>query len=149
MRLVTKWLNTRDNHDTASWASILVVTALGLRSITQDDEISIEISRREAILNYCMRNAQSTLPELVTRDEDLLGVQVTLALAILFQDSIDVRPASILAGMAIRLVYRLQLQSKSARKHFSAEEAQHRSNVFWVAYILDKVACTHYLSVTS
>jgi hypothetical protein len=139
MRLVTKWLNTRDNHDTASWASILVVTALGLRSVSQEDVISVDASRREAIINYCMRNAQSTLPELVTRDEDLLGVQVTLALTMLFQDAIDVRPASILVGMAIRLGHRLQLQSKSARKHFSAEEAQHRSDVFWVAYILDKV----------
>lgn len=136
MPLIARWYGKSPKRDRATWAAILVVIALGSRSLIPGSSDPEELVERE---NYCMRNAQSVMSELVTRDEDLLGIQVLLALVMLFYNCSDLRPASILSSTAMRLVHRLQLQSSSSAQHFTAEEVQQRSRVFWNAYILDKV----------
>ncbi|CAH0055344.1 unnamed protein product [Clonostachys solani] len=136
--MVTRWFSNQPKRDRLSWASILVVMALGLQSMPEGSQNIHETATGETWMSYCMRNAQSTLPELMARDEDLVGLQVMVSLALLFQGSVDLRPSSVLLGMAIRLTHRMQLHQKDPGRHFSDGEAQQRSNVFWITYLLDK-----------
>lgn len=139
MKMVTRWFSNQPKRDRLSWASILVVMALGLQSMPEGSQNTHQTATGETWLSYCMRNAQSTLPELMSRDEDLVGLQVIVSLALLFQGSVDFRPSSVLLGMAIRLTHRMQLHQKDPGRHYSEGEAQQRSNVFWITYLLDKV----------
>lgn len=139
MRLVSGWYDKNPKRDKVTWAAILVVIALGLRSPTPVNTISSNPEERSKWENYCMRNSQSVMSELVAHEQGLLGIQVLLALIMLFYNSSDGRPANILVGTAMKLSQRFQLHLNDSAQHFTAEEIQQRSRVFWIAYILDKV----------
>lgn len=134
MRTLSTFLSSP--HDRVSWSAILVVVALSLQS---DYPAHIPAQKRKTWVDYCMRNAQSVLAELTARDEDLLGLQVLVALTMLYRNSVDMRPASMLLGMAVRLVYQMQLHSRETAVYFSEEEVQLRADVFWVTYVMDMV----------
>ncbi|KAI1416084.1 hypothetical protein F5Y13DRAFT_154534 [Hypoxylon sp. FL1857] len=121
----------------AVWAAINVVLAIGYRihAVDRDDIIG---RFDDSKVKKCIDNAQRELDELVTREEDTLGIQVLLGLVILFQTNIDQKPASVLIGTAVRLAHRLQLHVKSTLSNFPPEVARHRSNIFWLCYCLDK-----------
>ncbi|XXH03348.1 hypothetical protein Hte_009746 [Hypoxylon texense] len=111
----------------ASWAAINVVLAIGYRIRTiETNDVAVRFDDRK--VKKCIDNAQKELDELVTREEDILGVQVLLGLVILFQTNIDQKPASVLIGTAVRLAHRLQLHVKSSVSNFPPEIARHRSN---------------------
>jgi hypothetical protein len=137
MKRLTTWYNSPNTRDKATWAAIQTVMAIGYRtpqlSVTASQSVHIEKA------DQCLRNAQSVVSELVTREEDLLGVQILLGIVMLFQNSRDPKPASVLIGTAVRLAHRLRLHSQEAMMEFSAAEAEQRSRVFWIAYTLDKV----------
>lgn len=122
--------------DRATWSAILAVTALALQS---DYPAHLPAAKRKSWIDYCMRNAQSMLTELTARQEDLLGVQVIAALTQCFRSALDMRPASMLMGIAVRLAYQMQLYSQETAQYFSEEEAQQRMDVFWVIYVMDMV----------
>ncbi|RDW87923.1 hypothetical protein BP5796_03617 [Coleophoma crateriformis] len=138
MPLLARWYAKNPKRDRATWAAILVVIALGSRLLAPGAVASRDLEDHAELESYCMRNAQSVMSEFTTRDEDLLGMQVLLGLAILFYDCSDTMPASILSGTAMKLAHRLQLNSHSSAQFFTAEEVQQRSRLFWNAYILDK-----------
>lgn len=114
----------------------------------------------DTAVHHCLRNAQSVVSELVTRDDDLLGLQVLLGMVMLFQGTRDPRPATVLIGTAVRLCHRLRLQQRAGNgldsilpgvgsgilggKSPWASTAQaeemllHRDRLFWIAYMLDK-----------
>ncbi|KAI1099189.1 hypothetical protein F4804DRAFT_322595 [Jackrogersella minutella] len=121
----------------AAWAAINVVLAIGYRIRTiEAEDIMVRFDDRK--VKRCIDNAQKELDELVTRDEDTLGIQVLLGLVILFQTNTDQKPASVLVGTAVRLAHRLQLHVKSTLSDYPPEVARHRSNLFWLSYCLDK-----------
>ena len=91
-----------------SWAATNIVLALGLKD-----------PRRVATH---VKNAQSALTDLLTKDADAVCVQVVLGLCMVFQESPNLQAASILLATAVTLVHRLKLQN----------------DLFWIAYILDK-----------
>lgn len=138
MRLITGWYSKNPKRDRVTWAAILVVIALGLRLPSSVNTINSNPKERLEWENYCMRNTQSVMSELVARDQDLLGLQVLLALIMLFYNSSDGRPANILVGTAMKLSHQFQLHSSSSSEHFTPEEVQQRYRVFWIAYVLDK-----------
>ncbi|KAI0099506.1 fungal-specific transcription factor domain-containing protein [Daldinia grandis] len=124
----------------AVWAAINVVIALGFRIRTVDtDEIIVRFD--DIKIKNCIDNAQKELDELVTREEDTLGIEVLLGLVLLFQTNTDQKPASVLISTAVRLAHRLGLHMKSTLSQFSPEVARHRSNIFWLCYYLDKDIC--------
>ncbi|CAG9996050.1 unnamed protein product [Clonostachys byssicola] len=137
-RMVIEWYNQRATHSRVAWAAILAVCSLGLRASPTDNSLFKGPFTNKECSDYCLRNAQSVIPELLIREEDLLGVQTLLVLATLFHQACDQRAAGNLASMALRLAHRMRLHSKQSTEFFSPEEIQQRSNVFWVAYILDK-----------
>ncbi|KAG9255617.1 fungal-specific transcription factor domain-containing protein [Emericellopsis atlantica] len=140
MRMMRDWHHTdRPKRDRAIWAAILMVCAMGLRSpIPGDEAPTIDQRARTDWANRCMRNAQSVMSELVTREKDLLGVQVLLSLVCLFHNSSDSRPASVLVGTAVRLAQRLQLHSNASSRLYAPGEVLLRHRVFWIAYLFDK-----------
>ncbi|OTA88312.1 hypothetical protein M434DRAFT_15062 [Hypoxylon sp. CO27-5] len=121
----------------AVWAAINIVLAIGyrIRAVEIDD---IVVRFDDGKVKKCIDNAQKELDELVTREEDTLGIQVLLGLVILFQTNTDQKPASVLIGTAVRLAHRLQLHVKESLSNFPPEVARHRSNIFWLCYCFDK-----------
>ncbi|KAH8647759.1 fungal-specific transcription factor domain-containing protein [Xylariales sp. PMI_506] len=139
MALVTGWYGRSQKRDKVIWANILAVIALGLQSQATSEQIlsPSQIKDRDW-LDYCMRNAQSVIPELLVRDVDLLGIQTILALALVFENACDLRPARTLVASAVTISHRMQLHSTDATEYHNAEETQERSRVFWILYVLDK-----------
>lgn len=139
MRLVTAWYSKTPKRDAVTWAAILMLIALGLRSLTPEDtRVCPDPLKRAELVSYCMRNTQAVMPELMSRDEDLLGIQAIPSLAMMFQNSADVKPSSILASTAMMLAHRMELERELVEVT-APEEARQRARVFWTAYILDKV----------
>ncbi|CEI66325.1 hypothetical protein FVEN_g4288 [Fusarium venenatum] len=136
MKLLRSWYNQPSTRDRARWAVIQCVMAIGYRtpqlSLTNSQAVHVEKA------DQCLRNVQSVVSELVTREDDLLGVQALLGIVMLFQNSRDPKPAGVIIGTALRLAHRLRLHSQEAAMNFPAAEAEHRSRVFWIAYVLDK-----------
>ncbi|KAK7943736.1 transcriptional regulator [Apiospora aurea] len=86
----------------------------------------------------CLRNCERLLSELVTRDEDTLGIQALLGLVVLHLANDDEKPAAMLISAAMRLVHNLQMHTRTSDTSFSLREAEQRHNVFWICYCLDK-----------
>ncbi|KAM0425301.1 hypothetical protein ACHAPT_009357 [Fusarium lateritium] len=139
MKMLHTWYNQPPSRDRATWAAIQIVMALGYRTpqLALADTQMVHVERAD----QCLRNAQTVVSELVTRDQDLLGVQILLGIVMLFQNSRDPKPASVIIGTAVRLAHRLQLHSSNAGDLFPVVEAEQRSRVFWIAYTLDKDIC--------
>ena len=137
MQLFNDWYTIPASRTRVNWAAIQVVLALGLRTAgSKAGELCPNsVKMADAYLN----EAQSALPELVTRDGDILGLQVLLGIVFLLQYSSDQKPASVVIVSAMRLVHRLELHSTLSAQHRTSEEATQRSRVFWIAYALDKV----------
>lgn len=139
MRMLHQWYMDPSTHNKAAWAAIQVVLAIALRTPTPEQLNGSGGSDRHHRANFFLKNAQSVVSDLVTRDRDLLGLQVLLGIVILFQNSSDTSPASVIIGTAIRLAHRMRLHSKERTEFYSPEENLRRQRLFWVAYILDKV----------
>jgi hypothetical protein len=138
MRMLNNWFDIPATRHKASWAAILIVAAIGMRMPRNGfPETGHD---RVTYANCCLRSAQSVVSELVNREEDLLGIQVLLGIVVLFRNSSDPRPASVIIATAMRLAHRLQLHSNASRRFFSQDEFEQRARVFWIAYSLDKVS---------
>lgn len=138
MQLFNEYYTNSASCTRVKWAAIQVVVALGLR--TPDAEASRRNPELLTMGDECLKNAQSVLSDLVTHDEDLLGLQVLLGIVFLLQYSSDHKPASVVIVSAMRLVHRLELHSSEPAQHLSPEDVVQRSRVFWIAYALDKVS---------
>ncbi|KAL7949503.1 fungal-specific transcription factor domain-containing protein [Trichoderma barbatum] len=132
MQTLHDWYSTTSRRDAATWACINVVIALGL--LLQPPNAAEGCFTAATFVN----NAQSVLDEIVSREEDLLSAQIILGLCILFQESPDPQPASVLAATAVTMVHRLRLYSRSAQANLSQADIRQRDRLFWVAYVLDK-----------
>ncbi|KAL7794850.1 hypothetical protein V8C43DRAFT_280342 [Trichoderma afarasin] len=132
MQMLRGWYSNPDQRGSATWAAINVVLALGLLLQPHID------AGGELTVATLVKNAQSVLDEIVTRQEDILSAQIVLGLCILFQESPDPHPASVLVATAVTLVHRLRLYSRSGQENFSQADVRQRDRLFWIAYVLDK-----------
>ncbi|KAI1268912.1 fungal-specific transcription factor domain-containing protein [Xylariaceae sp. FL1019] len=139
MSLVTRWYSTVPERSTASWGAITAIVGLTLESMPSSEYMkNYDHIEKSGWRDSCMRNVQSVVPELALRDEDLLGVQVLVALAMLFRSAFDLRPSAVFIGMAARLAHQMQLHCDNCASLFTDGEALERSNVFWATYMIDK-----------
>ncbi|KAH7121423.1 fungal-specific transcription factor domain-containing protein [Dactylonectria macrodidyma] len=136
MHMLNSWYNDPMPRDRGTWAAVQIVMALAFRTprLTAVDSPVVQIEKAD----QCLRCAQSVISELVTRESDLLGVQILLGVVMLFQNSRDPKPASVIVGTAVRLAHRLGLHAADASRYFNHDEVEQRSRVFWIAYTLDK-----------
>lgn len=138
MQMVRSWYSDPSSQDMATWASINVAMALGLRhSPFPHSESSQEMALA------CISNAQSSIDGLVYRDQDLKGLQVLLGLVVLFLTSPHPYPACVWIATAVKLVHRLRLHRKDAYEGLAADVARQRCRLFWVTYVLDRELCNH------
>jgi hypothetical protein len=91
-----------------------------------------------AVSAYYLNCAQSMVPAIVEAETQLLNIQVLVGIAILLQASPDQQPALILTAIIFRLIHKIGLHSRASFVDLEPAEAQQRSLVFWIAYILDK-----------
>ncbi|KZL72843.1 fungal specific transcription factor domain-containing protein [Colletotrichum tofieldiae] len=137
MRMLSDWYSPSSQQSPAVWAAINIAMALGYRcGLKQPGNVESLVDDQKVL--HHMRNVQSVVSDLVTREEDLLGVQVLVGMVILFQGTKDPKPASVLIGTAIRLAHRMQLHDKVSLRFFPPEVARHRSRLFWMTYVMDK-----------
>ncbi|KAH7121882.1 fungal-specific transcription factor domain-containing protein [Dactylonectria estremocensis] len=136
MRMLNSWYNDPTPRDRGTWAAVQIVMALAYRTprLAAVDSPMVQIEKAD----QCLRCAQTVISELVTRESDLLGVQILLGVVMLFQNSRDPKPASVIVGTAVRLAHRLGLHAADASRYFNRDEVEQRSRVFWIAYTLDK-----------
>ncbi|KAI0857106.1 hypothetical protein F4860DRAFT_490914 [Xylaria cubensis] len=116
---------------------INVVLALGYR-IQLAELGDVHSSFSEAKIKTCVDNAQMMLDELMTRDQDTLGLQALLGLVILYQTHPDQTASSVLISAAMRLAHSLRLESRTAGLELAPQEVRQRANIFWLCYMLDK-----------
>ncbi|KAM5341759.1 hypothetical protein ACJ41O_014790 [Fusarium nematophilum] len=131
MRMLLDWYSLSSNRSMVSWAAINAVLALSYRIL--DDR-----SMDDPALSQCVRNIQSVLSQLMTRSEDLLGLQVLLGMAILYQGSSEFQFGIVLMGSVMRLAQSMRLHSKQSLIGLSKADALLRSRIFWIAYIFDR-----------
>ncbi|GKT51416.1 fusaridione A cluster transcription factor fsdR [Colletotrichum spaethianum] len=137
MRMLSDWYSPSSPQSPAVWAAINIVIALGYRCALREPGNVESLADDQKVLHH-MRNVQSVVSDLVTREEDLLGIQVLVGMVILFQGTKEPKPASVLIGTAIRLAHRMQLHDKESMRFFPPEVARQRSRLFWMAYTMDK-----------
>lgn len=123
-----------------TWAAINIVLALSTRLPTSPSA-DLDLQNEDGQVAKYVSNVQSILSELVTRDVDLLSLQVILGLVIIFNSLKDSSPAVVLIGTAVRLAHRLRLHSRDHQHNSHPDEALQRSRVFWIAYLFDKDIC--------
>jgi hypothetical protein len=145
MRMLHDYYNSRsaaiEESRYAIWAAVNIVIALSYRVPIEPIQANArhhEYFTENDKVSKCLQNAQSVLNELVTREQDLLGLQVLLGMVILFQSTRDHRPGPVLIGTAVRLAHRMKLESRMTHQLVTFEQAQQHTRVFWIAYFLDK-----------
>ncbi|KAJ4218517.1 hypothetical protein NW759_008411 [Fusarium solani] len=131
MRMLLDWHSSPNKRSMVPWAAVNIVMAINYRVLEgryMDDPP----------LAQCVRNIRSVMTELMTPGQDLMGVQVLLAMAIFYQGSADFQLAIVLMGSVVRLAQSLRLHSRLASQRVPKAEALLRSRVFWIAYIYDR-----------
>jgi hypothetical protein len=130
LRMLYNWRHKPQERDKASWASINAVLALSAH-------YTGGVGSKELVRDSLNR-AQSVLNDLVTRDEDLKGIQVILSLVSLFLNTPHPEPTCILIATAVKLAHRLGLHDREARGTVDAELALQMDRLFRITYIYDR-----------
>ncbi|EGY15555.1 hypothetical protein VD0002_g8925 [Verticillium dahliae] len=135
MTMLSDWYAHVIHRTRPAWAAINIVLAIAHRAcITSEKDFATDGEKSATYL----RNAQTVVNELVTREEDLVGLQVLLGMSLLFLGTKNPKPASVLLGTTIRLAHRMGLHDQDRSNGLPEHEAVQRARIFWVAYYLDK-----------
>ena len=131
LRKINHWYKYPERRERTTWAAINVVLALAHRHSALEDAT---LSGGAA---YYLQNAQTVLSEIIMGEADLLSVQILLGMVLLFQGTQDLKPATMLIAIALRLAHELGLHTRSADS-LDISMTLERNRVFWMAYLLDK-----------
>lgn len=85
----------------------------------------------------CVKNVQSALATIMSRQHELLPLQVVLCLAWYYMATEDPRPAAPLIGAAVRMAYGMKLHIYIKDK-FQRLGTDQWERVFWITYIMDR-----------
>ncbi|KAL2213737.1 hypothetical protein CC79DRAFT_1352549 [Sarocladium strictum] len=127
MRMLHSWRRNPEDRDDASWALINAVLAL-----------SAQQQGHSEIARDSLQRAQSVLNSMVTRDEDLKGIQLLLTLIAIFIGTPHPQPICFLIATAVKLAHRLKLHDREARGTVDAELALQMDRLFRITYIYDR-----------
>ncbi|KAK9250350.1 fungal-specific transcription factor domain-containing protein [Lipomyces tetrasporus] len=140
MRMLQEYYASTCRQPRAAWAAVNVVLALATR-VPVSPSSDLDLGFGDSQVAHYVNNVQSVLSELVTRDVDLLSLQVVLGLVIVFNALKDPSPAVVLVGTAVRLAHRLRLHNRRYQEQFPPAEILQRNRVFWITYLFDKDIC--------
>ncbi|OAL20184.1 hypothetical protein AYO20_11548 [Fonsecaea nubica] len=132
LQSINDWYTYPDRRERTTWAAINVVLALAHRQIPATPGES-------SAADY-LHNAQTVLSEVIMGDADLLNVQILVGMVMLFRGTQDVKPATMLIAVALRLAHELGLHTRRSTEKHRLDHSQvlERDRVFWIAYILDR-----------
>lgn len=133
MRMLLDFFAQTTKRSIISWAAINVVLAINYRALEGRGS-------NDAALNRCLQNVRSVMSELMVQGKDLMGLQVLLGVVILFLGSSDFQLAIVLTGSVVKLAQSLRLNSKEALEGLTNAEKAHRTHLFWLSYIYDRVS---------
>ena len=131
LQLINNWYTYPGRRERTTWAAINVVLALAHRRIPPDEATLSESAA------YYLHNAQTVLSEVIMGDADLLNVQILIGMVILFQGTQDLKPATMLIAIALRLAHELGLHTRRTEP-LDTSQVLERDRVFWIAYLLDR-----------
>lgn len=129
------WYSTQVDRDKATWAAINVVLALSLQQKLQHDGNG---SNERAMMTRCLNNTRSVITDLVTRKDDLKGIQALLGLAVFLTGSPEVELVPTLVASRVKLCQWLGLHRKLGADHLDHSESKERERVFWTTYVVDR-----------
>lgn len=129
------WYSTQVDRDKATWAAINIVLALSIQQKLQHDGNG---SNERAMMTRCLNNTRSVITDLVTRKDDLKGIQALLGLAVFLTGSPEVELVPTLVASAVKLCQWLGLHRKLGADHLDHSESKERERVFWTTYVLDR-----------
>ncbi|KAF7563691.1 hypothetical protein G7046_g486 [Stylonectria norvegica] len=130
LQSVNNWYAHPVRRERKTWAAINVVLALAHRQAPSEEATSESAA-------FYLNNAQTVLSELIMGDADLLSVQILIGMVLLFQGTQDLKPATMLIAVALRLAHELGLHTRRA-EYIDASHLLERDRVFWIAYLLDR-----------
>lgn len=130
---VQNWFENRvDHRDCSTWAAINVVMALTHRTTSPSE------TRPDRNVAHFLNNAQSVIHEVIMSEPDILNIQVLIGMVMLFQATLDLKPAAMLIALALRLAHEMGLHARGDDgEYFDPAERLERDRVFWIACILD------------
>jgi hypothetical protein len=131
LQSINNWYAHPGRRKRTTWAAINVVLALAhVRTAPKEAALS-----EDAV--YYMHNAQTVLSEVIMGDADLLNVQIVIGMVMLFQGTQNLKPATMLIAIALRLAHELGLHTRRT-EYLDASHVLERDRVFWIAYLLDR-----------
>ncbi|KAI8680505.1 Zn(2)-C6 fungal-type domain-containing protein [Fusarium keratoplasticum] len=132
LRVINGWYTYSTPRDYTTWAVINTMLALVHRQTPPEEETTSKNTAKYT------KNAQSVLNKIVMGETTLLSVQVLVGMTLLFQGVQDLKPATMLIAMALRLAHQLGLHTRESSAHLDGSVVLERCRVFWIAYILDR-----------
>ncbi|KIW38628.1 uncharacterized protein PV06_09580 [Exophiala oligosperma] len=132
LQMINNWYAQPGRQERKTWAAINVVLALAHGRIPPEEAIL-----RSENAAYYLHNAQTVLSEVIMGDSDLVNVQIVLGMVLLFQGTRDLKPATMLIAVALRLAHELDLQTRRS-ECIEPSQTLERARVLWIAYILDR-----------
>jgi hypothetical protein len=130
LQSINNWYAHPGRRERTTWAAINMVLALAHGRIPPDEATLSESAA------YYLHNAQTVLSEVIMGDADLLNVQILIGMVMLFQGTQDLKPATMLIAIALRLAHELGLHRRA--EYLETSQVLERDRVFWIAYILDR-----------
>ncbi|SPO06257.1 uncharacterized protein DNG_08946 [Cephalotrichum gorgonifer] len=127
----TTWYAQPLSHSRVTWAELSVILALAHGITGHDDPASASAAAEH------LNNAQSVVSELLAAELTLSTVRVLVGIAIIFQATANLRPATFIIATALRLAHHLGLHTRRTHGPDPAVNTQ-RDRVFWMAYLVDK-----------
>lgn len=127
--------NRSNNQSPVVRAAVNVILALTIQ-YRATDHSSISSSDQAT----CLSNARSLINDITTWNQDLLTLQVLLALVMLYLGvpHSGLVTAGSLMGSAIKLAHKLRLHQSKTNALFDAGTSLQRTRVFWIVYVLDR-----------
>ncbi|KAL4924925.1 fungal specific transcription factor domain-containing protein [Aspergillus undulatus] len=119
----------------ACWASANVVFALAIAFRTKDGNVAHSEHQKSWLY---IKNAFGTFHDLCLGQPDLWSIQALLGMSIFFLGTMSAEPCCFLTTVAIRMSHQIGLGRREEGVALSTEDMQHRRNIFWIAYCLDR-----------
>ncbi|KAL4786470.1 fungal-specific transcription factor domain-containing protein [Aspergillus varians] len=119
----------------AFWASANVVLALGIAFRIKNGSVTQSEHQKSWLF---IKNAFGTFHDLCLGQPDVWSIQALLGMSLFFLGTMSAEPCCFLATAAIRMSHQLGLGKGEDGVSLPPKDVEHRRNIFWIAYCLDR-----------
>ncbi|KAI9376335.1 fungal-specific transcription factor domain-containing protein [Aspergillus egyptiacus] len=128
-------------QESAYWACANVVLALGIAFRIKDGSIAQSEHQRSWLF---IKNALGAFHDLCLGQPSVWSVQALLGMSIFFLGTMSAEPCSLLVTAAIRMMRQIGFGCREESVTLSPDEKEHRRNLFWIAYCVDREISLRY-----